>query len=135
MKGKLLFNRKGQGAVEFALSFVVFLAFMVILTDMVRVCYNWVCLQYSVNEGSRLGSVDSTVDIPTKVKSIASSLGLDSTKITITTSNASPGVLNELQAVDAVTLNPISGLIFKITGNYSGTYNVTATTIIRNELA
>ena len=133
MKGRFPFNRKGQGAVEFAISFIVFLAFMVVLTDMVRICYNWVCLQYAVNEGARLGSVDSTVDIKAKVSSIAAGLGLNTTNLTVTT-DSSPGVLNELQATEPITLNPVSSLIYGITGTYSQSYNVTATTIIRNEL-
>ena len=123
---------------------LVFFAFMIVLTDMVRICYNWVSLQYAVNEAARFGSLGSSGGgsrasaITDKVVDIAGRLGVHDVDVSFTdeAGGGTPGgglSFYELQAQTLIVLNPISGVIFRITGDFSGTYEVTAKTIIRNE--
>ena len=132
-------GKKGQGTVEFALAVFVFFAFMVVLTDMVRICYNWVCLQYAVNEAARIGSVsapagtDRASVVSTEVTRIATHLGVKNVTIAFSDSGGSSLGFFELQAQSPIVLNPLSGLILKIAGDFDGTYIVTAETLIRNE--
>ena len=129
-KGKFPFNRKGQGTVEFALSFVVFLAFMIILSDMVRICYTWGTLQHAINEGARLGSVNPAVIVQNEVQAMANSFGIGTVTVT---SSTEPGGFIRWTATKSITLIQPSPLILAITGTYNTQYNVTATTLIRNE--
>ena len=135
MTKRVRLGQKGQGAVEFALTVLIFLAFMVVLSDMVRICYNWVCLQYAVNEGARFGSLGQTsADITKKVTDIASSLGVKNAQVSVGDLGSTPLSFSRLEASTDITLNPVSDLILGITGKYnSKPYHVTADTMVRNE--
>lgn len=50
-------NQKGHGMVEFALSFVLFFAMFEACAAAAGVCYQWAILQFSVNQGARMGSL------------------------------------------------------------------------------
>ena len=128
-------GKKGQGTVEFALAVFVFFALMLVLIDMVRISYNWVSLEYAVNEAARIGSVSaSTTDVQAEVVEIASRLGVNTENITFSTGgSASSSGFYELQAQVPIVLNPLSGLLLKIAGNYDRNWTVTAETLIRNE--
>lgn len=84
--------QKGQGAIEFAMALIVFLAFMFVMTDMVRICLNWVSLQYAVNEGARFGSLissDRDSSITSRVQEIAAHLGMTGVNVTFESNGTS----------------------------------------------
>lgn len=137
-------NRRGQAAVEFTLAFVIFIVFMIVLSDMVRICHRWVSLQYAVNEAARYGSLGSTgpggrdAAIEQKVVDIADSLGVHGVVVTFLddAGSASPGApltFYRLVAQTPVILNPLSSYVMAVTGDISGEYQVTAEAVIRNE--
>ena len=145
MTRRMAQNSKGQATVEFVLAFVLFLTFMVVLADMTRVCYNWVSLQYAVNEGARFGSLgltsgglDHQTSVQNKVISVARSLGVQGVGVSFSdaqgrNTTGAPLTFFRLKAQKTVTLNPVSDLILKISGDYHGDYTVTAESITRNE--
>ncbi len=140
MKLKAYSSRQnGQAAVEFALSVLIFLAFLLVLGDMGRICYNWVGLQYAVNEGARFGSLgNSSGAIASKVTTVAGGLGIKNVDVSFADSagGATPGApltFYKLIGQTTVTLNPLSALLTKITGNNSGNYIVNVQALTRNE--
>ena len=145
MRNNLRNSERGQATVELALTIFIFLAFILVLADMVRICYHWVSLQYAVNEGARFASLGSTTgeldrsaSIEAKIVEVAADLGVQDVSVTFQddTGGGSAGTplsFLKVQAMTPVTLNPLSGLLLKISGNYSGIYDVFAETYIRNE--
>ena len=135
----MILNERGQSMVELALVIVIFLAVILVLGDMVRICYNWVSLQYAVNEAARLGSVDQDSSaVSAKITTITDTFGVRNVTVSFLNDqgSATPGAALSfftLTARTPVVLNPVSGVILSITGDYSGTYNVAAQTVIRNE--
>ena len=139
-------GQKGQSTVELALTILIFLAMMVVLADMVKICYEWVSLQFAVNEGARFGSLGETsgsldreASIEAKVVEIAGNLGVSNVTVSFVddTGGGTPGApltFYRLQAQTPVSLNPVSNLLLSFVGNYANqVYNVTAETLIRNE--
>ena len=61
------------------------------MTDMLRVCYNWLSLQYAVNEGARFASLGQGMaglsqdeSIEARVIEAASNLGVNDVTVSIT---------------------------------------------------
>ena len=142
MKRRLC-GTKGQSAVEFVFMITIFFAFLFALFDMAQICYNWSALQYSVNEGSRFGSIgnQTTAAISAHVRATAASLRipapaiqiLDFNNVPIANQGSNPSVFFKLRADNVVNLNPVSAIMLALMGNRSDTYNVRAETVIRNE--
>lgn len=138
-----LSGAKGQATVEFAFIVLIFFAFLFALFDMARICYNWSALQYSVNEGSRFGSIGNrnTAAISAQVNATAASLRipapaiqiLDFNNVPIVNQGSNPLVFFKLRADNVVNLNPVSAMMLALMGNRGGIYNVRAETVIRNE--
>lgn len=134
-------NQRGQGTVEMAFAIVFLLIFMFPVVDLTKIAYNWLGLQYAVNEGARVGSI-TTVNrentIRTKVTDIASSLNISPITVTFTDEEggATAGASLEFYTLSAYRDVPISNLtsfFAKMFGNYGGTYRVLARMTIRNE--
>ena len=133
-------DQKGQATAELALTIPIFLAFMLVLGDMVGICYNWVCLQYAVNEGARFGSLGkSSGSIEAKVADVARALGVKTevaVSLTDSVGGSTPGApltFSYLIAQTTIRLNPLSNLFLQVAGDYSGNYVVTAQALTRNE--
>ena len=133
-------NQKGQATVEMALATIVFAALMLVLGDTVGICYNWVCLQYAVNEGARFGSLGKTSsEITNQVTTVAQALGVR-TAVAVSFKDSAGGntpgaplTFTNLTAQTNVTLNPVSSVILQITGSHPVNYLVTAQALTRNE--
>ena len=137
MSLKKLRSNLGQGSVEFAVTciFYFFLIFWII--DAVGICYNWVSLQFAVNEAARNNSMG--YDAVSKAQGIATSLGIPATNVEILDSTGTPvtGAGDPLTFVrlrvrNTVTLNPVSSAMLHIVG-VSRPINVAVEALIRNE--
>ncbi len=136
-------SQKGQAALEVAFAILLFLGAMTVMTDMVRICHRWVSLQYAVNEGGRYGSLgprNGKTDIEAKIHEVASQIGIQGVSVHFKDESGSmtagdPLTFLHLSAQAPVVLTPISALLMQFTGDYSGTYSVTAETLTRNEPA
>ena len=53
-------NKKGQATIEMAFTMLFFLVALFVLADLTRITYNWMVLQFAVNEGARFGSLGRT---------------------------------------------------------------------------
>ena len=133
-------GHKGQSAVEFALVIIFFIIFLIALTDMVRICYNWVSLQYAVNEAARESSLNRNGR--TLVDTIATNLGISTADVTlidvetnlpIAVGSGSPLKFVKLRIHNQVLLSLPSAFVLQLMGNPKGTYDFNVETIIRNE--
>ncbi|GEM_PF-1847360 len=138
-------SESGQAAVESAFSLLFFLAFLLVLADVSRICYNWVCLQYAINEAARYGSLgkkdgheNREQAIEKKVEDKAEELGLRDVKVTMIDKDGGataglPMTFYRLQAETKVKLTPLSEILAQLAGDVSGNWRVTVETLVRNE--
>lgn len=138
MKLKKLLHNNGQSAIEFAFVCIFFFAILFALIDMVRICYSWVSLQYTVNEAARENSLGN--DATASAQAIANALGLSSADVLLYDSEgkAISGTGNPLQFVrlrvhKQVILNLMSDAMLSLVGNPGRNYDIYAEAIIRNE--
>ena len=146
MKPIALRHKKGQATIEFAFALAFVAAFLLALTDMTRIFYNWMVLQYATNEGARYGSLGATSSdgttreqaISNLVTQTAQNLGITLCSVTLTdegggSSAGAPSTFFTLKTTSDLTLSPLTGLLLAAVGDYGGTYSMTAVTVIRNE--
>lgn len=134
---KRLRCRRGQATIEFTFAFLFFFAFLLIMTDMLRVCYNWITLQYAVNEGARFASLGQGMaglsrdaSIEARVIEAAGNLGVNNVTVDITNDSLS---ISEVAATTTVNLTPFSEIVLNFGGGYDRNYDVVARTAVRNE--
>ena len=146
MKSRLSLDNKGQATIEIAITILFFLVTLFVLGDLARIGYNWMILQYAVNEGARLGSMGKTdpacsgspdvrsCSIENKVKDVASNLGVDNVTVEFGSTGAG-GSLDffTLVASQKLTINSFTGLFLQIAGAHGGVYTIKTGTVVRNE--
>lgn len=139
MNNKNFKNKKGQSSVEFSFTIIFFLIFILALTDMVRICYSWVSLQYAVNEAARSNSLGRDVNV--RAQNIATALGIPLSNVQLLDLNDGPintGQGNALTFVrvivnSSVRFNPVSNALLGIMGYRNASFDIKAETMIRNE--
>lgn len=89
MNLRFCFNRKGQSTVEFSFVLMMVIVITLALTDLTRIAYNWMVLQYAASEASRFGSLGQ-IDpgfatredsIRSRITQMTSDLGLDNVNV------------------------------------------------------
>lgn len=129
-------TQKGQATIEYAFAAIAFFAFLLIITDMVRIGYSWTTLQFAVNEGARYASLgqsggsNRSSEIEGKVIAVASSLGVNGVSVNFINDSVS---ISEVEASTTINLNPLSNIVLNFGGNYDRTYQIVANTAVRNE--
>ena len=139
--------------IETAFMIVFFLAFVLLLSDGVKMCYDWISLQYAVNQTSRwgiLGLQDSGMthqaSMIARVQQTATELGLPGNQVRVRFYNPSDtsGVENNsmvnspenflVMRADLDITTPFAGAFFNIVGDLGGpNFNLMAQALVRNE--
>ena len=134
LKRKLA-HQRGQATIEMAFALLIFGIFMLIITDMLRIGYSWITLQYAVNEGARIASLEQGFDsggriaaIQSRVVDVATALGINNVSVSVDDSTS----VAEVEATATVNLTPFSDLVLNFGGNYDRTYNIVAQTAVRS---
>lgn len=136
-----LFRRnraRGQSSVEFVLIFAAFVVVFLAMTDMMKICYNWLGIQFSSNRGIRQAKMmPTTMDyeekatlIRTKIIEVADRFGVELSDSNIQVAVDASTISVETQK--DVTLTPVSGLLLTLGGDHSGVYNLRTREVIRN---
>ena len=130
-----LTGRRGQATIEMAFALLIFAIFMLIITDMLRIGYSWITLQYAVNEGARIASLEQGLSsggriaaVQSRVVNVAAALGINDVSVSVNESTS----VDEVEATTTVNLTPFSDLILNFGGNYNRTYNIVAQTAVRS---
>lgn len=143
---------KGQATVEFAITFIIFVAMMVGLSEISRICYSWVSLQFATSEGGRQAMLGSKTDttptgrqtfVVNTIRQKAATMGLH-TPIDVTffslndvSLGATPGASDtyvEVRAKTKLRPLPLSEAFIGWTGDsYKQLFNITARTVVKNE--
>ena len=153
-KTSKLAKTMGQSTLEFAWACMFLFAVLYAMTDMVKICYSWVSLQYALNESTRKNSLGSQ-NAATIASEVAKQLGVnadidiyDNTETIVSHYSAATGLETHpttkrpsgdpssfiyLKAHSVVHLGFVSDLIFRILGKTSGVFDVYVGTIIKNE--
>ena len=147
---KRLSNRKGQAMVEFAMTTLFLLGFVLVLASAWRICMNWTSLQFAVNEASRFGILGKTdpnqptreASIRQRIEDAATNLGVN-TPITVTFYNidgtptaiaGNPANFVRVQAATEIMVDPLTGILLDMFGDYSNSnLRIVADTLVRNE--
>lgn len=132
---------RGQSSIEFFITVIVFLVVIFSLSDMLKISYTWLGIQYASNRAARAGkmlpnnSSHSTTDYrATAIRNEivrateALNIHLVSEDITVQTN----GNTIEVNTHKVVTLGPVVGLLLKMAGDHSGTYHINVREVIRN---
>jgi Flp pilus assembly protein TadG len=150
-------TQSGQAMIEMSMAMMFLLAFMYVMTDVLKVTYTYTALQYVASESSRYGSTGSQEIDPNSgqplnrsqsVKEVAKQLaqdlmvdlkddGISFRDVDGTTVDNSGQALDfrVLTVTSEVDLSPLASLINSVFGNNVGhnKLNVNAEAIVRNE--
>lgn len=89
-KAYFITNGKGQSAVEYALSMIIFVLILFGLTNITLYAYNWMALQYTANLSARATSIgdspftgiDRQKEVERNIRSFAFKFGIKDVQIT-----------------------------------------------------
>jgi len=138
-------NQRGQAMVEFAIAIIFFLACLLMLGDLTRICYTWVSVQHALQKGTRWASLGQTLpplnrveSIKQRVRDVANQLQINLDEVTVSSNGLpdSAGLPNDFLTVTAtenVTVNHLTGIFLRFVGDHGGTYVVSGSATVKNE--